>query len=199
MLNGTDLPVGSLIRAGFFDISDTIISANSTSPAGLQFLNSHFTEFGVAHMGEGVNNNSGHFANTDNLTGATATSLAGAQIYLWAFASTNNSSDAFSLSSATETGIFYLPFASNANWRFPLDPDLGSTTIGLRDLTDSATSTTLLAAARIPAGSFPGDAGHVSAISGKPNFVLQGVVPEPASGSFLAIAAVGFLNRRMRK
>lgn len=197
MFDGTDLPVGSLVRAGFFDISDSLITQNSTSAAGLTFLNQHFTEFAVAHIGEGVGGNAGFFSNTDNLSGATATTLAGQQIYLWAFASVDNTSDALSFTTAFQTGIFYIPLASDADWKFPTDPDLGSTTIGLRDLTDTATSTTLLAGARLLAGSFPGDAGHVSSLNGKPNFVLANV-PEPTSAMLLGMGALGLLARRRR-
>src|SRR5687767_8617595 len=55
---GTDLPQGNLVRVGFFDISDAEIQQNQFD---LTFLNSHFFEFGIAHIGDayGVD---GHFA-----------------------------------------------------------------------------------------------------------------------------------------
>src|SRR5688572_24465699 len=95
-VGGADLSPGSLIRAGFFDIADDMITANANSLAGVQFLNTHFTEYATARIGEGVNNNAGHFANTDNQTGPAATALAGRQIYLWAFSSLDNSTEALS-------------------------------------------------------------------------------------------------------
>ncbi len=192
--DGTDLAVGSLLRAGFFNLSDQQIIDNSTTPSGVQFLNQNFTEFAVAHMGEGVNNTPGHFTNSDSNSGASAMSLAGRQIYLWAFRSADSSTDALSVSTATQHGIFYLPFATDADWRFPTDVDTGSTTIAIRDMTDTTTSTALRAETRILAGSF----GPGTTISLRPAFTLV-AVPEPSSALLALAGGTAFLLRRRRK
>jgi hypothetical protein len=193
--NGTDLAPGSLLRAGYFDLTDAQIIANSTTPAGYAFLLQHFTEFAVSHIGEGVNGTAGHFSDTDNNLTATATTLAGQQIYIWAVASSNNTSDSTKIASATQHGIFYLPLTSDADWRFPLDPLTGSTQIALRDLTDFNNSTALVPEARVLAGSFgPG----TSETSGKPNFTLQ-VVPEPSTAIAALIGGSALLLRRRRQ
>lgn len=194
LFNGLDLPSGNLIRAGFFNLTDNEILLNSTSPAGIQFLNQNFTEFSVAHIGEGTGNTAGTFSNTDITTGALATSLAGKQIYIWAFASGDTSSDAARVTSATEHAIFYLPFAIDPEWRFPADPDLGSTSIAIRDMTDSATNTSLVAGARVVVGQLgPGTSG----VTGKPNFTLA-PVPEP-SAALALLASVGLMAIRRRR
>lgn len=192
-VGGADLSPGSLIRAGFFDIPDPMISANANSLPGLQFLNTHFTEYAVAHIGEGVNNLAGHFTNTDNNTTGAALTLAGQQIYLWAFKSLDNSTDAMSFATATQTGIFYIPFATDSDWRFaPEVPVPGSTAIGLRDL--AVSDTTLRPEARMLAGTFgPG----TSATSGDPSFTLQ-FVPEPSAIALLGCGLGALFARRRR-
>lgn len=192
--DGTNLAVGSLLRAGFFNLSDQQIIDNSTTPAGLQFLNQNFTQFAVTHMGEGVNNTPGHFTDSDSNIGAAATSVAGKQIYLWAFKSSDSSSDALSISTATEHGIFYLPFATDADWRFPTDVDTGSTTIAIRDMTDTS-SVTLRAETRILAGTF-GPGRTISATA--PAFTLV-AVPEPSAAVLAVVGGIAFLARRRRK
>lgn len=189
-VGGADLSAGNLIRAGFFNLPDAQISANASSIPGLQFLNAQFTEFAVAHVGEGANNNAGHFNNTDNNN---STFFPGRQIYLWAFSSLDNSTDALSFSTATQTGIFYMPLANNPNWTFPPEqPFPGSTTVTIRDLTTNDTA--LRAEARIVAGSFgPG----TSNVSGDPSFTLQ-FVPEPSAVALLGCGLGALFARRRR-
>lgn len=192
ILNGTDLAVGSLVRVGTFNISDAVISANAGNVA---FLDSNFVQAGFTSIGSGVGNAAGHFSLTSS-NYANAVTLAGKQIYYWAFFSTNNATEATSISTATQIGIFYEPSGTNASWAFPTDVTLGSTTVSLSNLTDAATSTTKLPEAKAVVGTLgPG----VSNTSAKPNFTLQ-PVPEPSTVAFLASGIMGLLGyRRMRR
>ena len=186
LASGADAPTGSLVRLGTFDITDAEIASNA-SVGNIPFLNSHFTEYGSALIGDGARP-AGHFSTITNNNGPTAIALAGAQIYVWAFSSGT-------VAGSTEHGIFYLPKATDADWQFPAQVPFPDTTqIGLDDLTDLATSTTLKANARVVVGSFgPG----TSDSTGKPNFTLV-PVPEPTSAALLVAVAglVGFIRRR---
>jgi len=180
--SGADLAAGSLVRVGTFDITDAEILANAFN---IPFLDAHFTQFGSAVIGDG-GRPAGHFSTISNNNSATATALTGSQIYVWAFASGT-------VATATEHGVFYMPKATDADWQFPVNLG-GFTILGLDDLTDAASSTTLRAEARVVIGSFgPG----TSDSTGKPNFTLL-AVPEPTSATLLMAAAglVGFVRRR---
>jgi hypothetical protein len=182
--NGNDVAVGSLVRIGTFNLSDADIAQNAQN---IPFLEAAFTEFGSTTIGNG-GNAAGHFqAQTSNNT-ATANTLAGAQIYVWAFSSGT-------VAGSMEHGIFYMPKATDVDWQFPIQqPIPGNTQIEMSDLTDGA-QTALRAEARVLIGAFgPGTSGT----TGKPNFTLQ-AVPEPSSFVLLATMATGvfgFVRRR---
>jgi hypothetical protein len=184
MFNGADVAVGSLVRLGTFNLTDDEITQNAQN---VPFLESHFTQFGSTTIGNG-GQPAGHFTATTSNESVTAVTLAGSQIYVWAFSSGT-------VANSTEHGIFYIPKATDADWQFPEQVPLpGSTQIGLDDLTDAATSTTLRNGAKTLIGTFgPG----TSASTGKPNFTLQ-AVPEPGSGVILALSGciLGGLRRR---
>jgi hypothetical protein len=181
--SGADLAAGSLVRVGTFDLTDAEIIASAFN---IPFLDAHFTEFGNTVIGAG-GTAAGHFSTQSNNNSATATALAGSQIYVWAFASGT-------VANATEHGVFYMPKATDLGWQFPAVPLPGFTQIELQDLTDAASSTTLRAEARVLIGTFgPGTSND----TGKPNFTLQ-LVPEPTSATLLMAAAglIGFVRRR---
>jgi hypothetical protein len=189
--NGTDLAIGSLVRLGVFSLTDSQIQAMSWNVA---FLNSNFTQIGTARIGDAFGF-PGHFSKAVTLD---TTSIAGQQMALWVFKSTDNSSDMASVNSALQIGIFYMDKALNGQWAVPIqNPPPPSTVIDIADLTTSASlNTQLRAGAHVVVGSFPNG---TSDATGAPGFGLQTPVPEPSAFSFLGIAALGFLARRRSK
>jgi len=189
--NGTDLAMGNLARLGVFSLPDSQIQANSGNVA---FLNSNFTQIGTARMGDPFGGIPGHFSQSVQFD---STSIAGRQMALWVFKSSDNSSDLASVNSALQIGIFYMDMALNGAWAVPpQNPVPGATLIDIADLTDSATSAILRPGSHVVVGSFPNG---ISDATGAPGFGLQTVsepVPEASTISFLGIAALGFLARR---
>jgi hypothetical protein len=120
LADGTDLPVGDLVRIGRFDISDTQISANATDVA---YLNSHFIEFAHAAIGDGNVNGDGekypaHWLANSNVS-SNSLGLANTGIYYWIF-------DAATIDAATQIGIFTAP--ADSDWKFPDDNQIPDTT-----------------------------------------------------------------------
>jgi len=189
---GANLPDNSFLRLGLFDITDTVIAQNVGNTS---FLNSHFIEFGNARVGDNLGDINGHFASvSQNDSGSTGLNLAGRQIYLWAFSSTDNSSPAASLLTATQQGVFYMDLASDADWAFPVqDPVPQNTTIDLSDLTLANNPAALRPGAHVVIGNFPVG---ISSTTGAPDFALA--VPEPSSAVLAFASATAFLIRRRR-
>lgn len=119
--DGSDLPVGNLVRLGTFNISDSTIAANAKN---VTYLNSHFIEFAHAANGDNVSGHKAHWA-ADSSNSSTSLGVANIRIYYWAF----NSS---SLTTATQIGIFTAP--TNSRWQFPADSAVPNTTT--TDLSD---------------------------------------------------------------
>lgn len=193
--NGIDLAVGNLVRVGFFDITDSQIQANQFD---LGFLNSHFFEFGAAHIGDtyGVD---GHLASPITRNTAGGSVFDNKQIALWVFGSNNPSSaDTFASISAkgiNQQGIFFANQATTPSWRIRSEAEIPSaTTIDLSDLTNAA-GTALTPGAHVVLGSFPTG---VSDALGGPNFGLV-AVPEPSSAILALLGGTAFLVRRRRK
>jgi hypothetical protein len=193
LANGSNLPVGDLVRIGTFNISDGVIAANASN---VSFLDSHFVEFADARIGDNVGGLAGYLsANSTANSGASGLNIAGAQIYLWAFASTDNSSLAESIATVFQMGIFYLDKASKTTWTIPAqDPVPGSTSVDLSDLTNS-TGDALVSGAHVVVGSFPD--GTSDQPPHAPNFGLA-LVPEP-SVSMAALSSLGLLALRRRR
>jgi hypothetical protein len=190
--SGGIVPQGNLARAGFFDIDDATIIANNVN---LSFLNSHFTEFGTARIGDGFAGANGIFQSSRlNRPNSDAEGFGNKQIYMWVFASTDNSSVPQSVSTAFEHGIFYVDMANAGNWRFRLTGDVpNDTAIDLSDLTDAA-GTSLVPGAHVVVGTFPKG---VSPNGSSPNFGL--VIPEPSTAVLLGLGFVSVLTRRQRQ
>ena len=104
LADGTNgVPVGDLVRIGYFDIVNSQIAAN---PTNLVSLDTHFFEFASGAMGDGTGIE-GTFSESSNNSG---TNFSGQAIHIWVL-------NAASLGAATQHGVFDAP--SNSNWTFP--------------------------------------------------------------------------------
>ncbi|MBI3416483.1 MAG: hypothetical protein HY043_14405 [Verrucomicrobia bacterium] len=165
----SQLPAGVLVRVGSFSISDATIQANQ---GNFSFLNSQFTQYGSATIGQGFGGFSGHWAASSSGPTQSGPNIAGLQIYIWAF---NNAS----ASSATEQGIFYMNKANLSTWQFPVEtPVPGTTSIDLADLTTGANNSSLATGATMVLGGF--NVGSGTSFFGSPLFDLV-PVPEPSA------------------
>ena len=190
LANGSNLAIGNLVRIGTFNITDDAIIANG---GDIAFLNSHFIEYGNARIGDNVGGLAEHFAaNSSANAGSSGLNIAGEQIYIWALASTDNSSVGASVATAFQLGIFYLDQATDARWTIPVEEPLpGATNL---DLTDLSNGNVLANGAHVLVGSFPN--GTSDQPGNAPNFGLA--VPEP-SAITAVIASVGLLALRRRR
>lgn len=193
--DGTDLAAGNLIRLGVFDVTDAEIAANATN---LTYLNSHFTLLSSGKIGDGTadlahpNGYNEIFARSDTMNTA---AVAGAQLYLWVFASTDITNAATSFATATQQGIFAMDKAVKTSWAVPVQtPVQGSTSIDITDLTNAA-GTALASGARVIVGSFP--KGTTEATGGAPGFGLQ-AIPEPSTTGLAILGGIALLARRRR-
>jgi hypothetical protein len=116
---GTDLPVGNLVRVGAFTVPESVVASNRYNVA---FLQTNFVEFGTTTIGAGIAPAvPAHFASS--LAADTSTlGIEGQRIYLWVFNATTRTA-------ATQHAILT---SSNAAWVFPSElPVPGSTLIDI--------------------------------------------------------------------
>ncbi len=197
MPNGSMVTIGNLVRLGWFDVSDTAIQQNALN---LTYLDSHFHQLDFDRIGgPEVNNSPGYWAESADVdTRPSVSAVAGMQMMLWAFASSNNTSLAQSLATATHQGIFYFDKTQNNRWATPGDPESGlpsQTSIDLGDLSgQGASNSMLLSGARVLVGSFPTPSGGAL---NAPNFALA-AVPEPSVALMAILGGVTLLQRRRR-
>lgn len=189
------LPVNSLVRLGYFNIDDSLIQANAFNIA---YLNANFVQLDFDRIGgTEVVGLPGYFADREELnTGSTGLNIEGRQLVYWALLSSDNSSVAASIATATQTGIFY---STSADWKIPGDipdqPEPGITNIDLTNLTGDGPTADLLPTARVVVGSYTSNtAGPFEAR----NFALA-AVPEPSTAIVALLGGTALLLRRRRQ
>ncbi len=190
--NAAELPIGNLVRLGNFSLTNGQIQA-FFSVGDIGSLNFNFVEVATAKIGDGGLNAPSNLA----VTSTTDTSaVAGLQMYYWVYAATNNTSNATSMSTAFEMGIFYQDKAANSSWAFPVQtPVPGSTTVDITQMTN-VNANELVAGANVVIGSFPKG---TSTVGLAPNFGLAPVVPEPTSAALVLVGLVSLASRRRRQ
>ncbi|WP_395749804.1 PEP-CTERM sorting domain-containing protein [Prosthecobacter sp.] len=191
------LSVGNYVRIGYFaTLTDSQIAADATTLAGIALLNADFKEFAHTTVGTGIPI-AGAFDVSSN---PTYSSLPGfspnSQVYFWALDSTNNTSLANALTTVTQTAIGYVPFANDANWRFPASDVASATTIDLSSLSNA--NRQIIAGTYVPTSS----ASLTSAGFNSTNHALQlatvSAAPEP-SKILLILAGSGLMLVRRRR
>ena len=191
------LAVNNYLRIGYFGtLSNSQISQDATTPAGISLLNGDFHQFAITTVGAGVSGSPGAFADSSSpLYSSLPGFNPGSQIVFWALQSSNNSSLSTALSSVTGTAIAYVPIASIGRWQFPASDVNPATTIDLSDLSNANRV--------VLAGNYvTGNSASLTSAFGTPNHALQlsdvTAVPEPASlivGLFTAFAALSSRKR----
>ncbi|MBB5033374.1 PEP-CTERM sorting domain-containing protein [Prosthecobacter vanneervenii] len=181
--SGAALAQGSLVRLGYFTITDSAIST-AVASGNMSTLTSSWVSVADTTVGTGTGV-AGSFTltSTPSLSGASL----GHQIYLWAL-------NAATVGSATQQAIFYEPSTTNSSWNFP-GTNLTSTSIDIEQAKASLGGTYL-------AGSFQTSNAALTALFSAPTGAVQlqsiSVAPEP-SRMFLIFAGAGaFLIRRRR-
>ena len=197
---GALLRIGSYLRIGTFSLSDIQIQALAEpTPSNIASLDAAFTPFGstVARIGGDFTDGGGVSAVSSQTLGS-SNALIGAQIYIWAFKSTNDTSAALSLSTAFQQAIFYRNKAVDADWQFPGDLS-PAPTIDAGDLRTAggalASGGVILAGSFVP-NSVAGAAYNTQATSA---IQLVAAVPEPTSVFLIAAGAAGLMMRRRRQ
>ena len=189
--NTAELPVGNLVRLGNFSLTNGQIQA-FFSVGDIGSLTANFVEVATAKIGDGLNAPS----NLAVISSPDTSAVAGLQMYYWVYAATNNTSNATSMSTAFEMGIFYQDKAVNSSWAFPVEtPVPGSTTVDITQMTNDGADA-LVAGANVVIGSFPKGA---STAGSAPNFGLAPVVPEPTSAALVLVGLVSLASRRRRQ
>jgi hypothetical protein len=194
--NTTTLPVGSIIRLGYFNLSDVAIQAFHAA-ADLASLDANFVQYDFATSGEGVEGLAGAFVKG---SASPANVNANQQIYLWVLQASNNSSIAQAIATASGEAIFYVDRASNSEWQFPPVFN-GVANIDIGDLTNASGAAGV--GAHLVVGNYRANVNRpdLQAAFGAPR--VEGIqvapVPEPTSAFLVAVGAAGLMMRRRRQ
>src|SRR5439155_4522835 len=113
----TAVATGSLIRVGYFDITDAQIAVNAND---VSFLDSHFFEFGSGFVGDGTDAD-GTFAEVSDNFGLNFPDQA---IHVWVL-------NTPTIGTATQQGIY--DATSNVAWSFPQPGPISVTGVDLAD------------------------------------------------------------------
>lgn len=171
-LDDSFVPAGSLVRLGFFDVSDASVQANATN---LTYLDAHFTVFGFALVGDNVLGQPG-FWSAETFVHDPTSIFDGRRMVIWVF-------NAPTMIAATQHGIF--TNNSDPDWLFPDDDAVIDTTaIDLEEVN------TILVGSAGPVVGIPG--------IGDFNTFRLAIIPEPATSGLVGLAILGlaFIRRR---
>lgn len=177
------LELNSLVRIGLFDVDLATVDLNKDN---MPYLDAHFQELDTARIGVGVGGSAGYWADSFNVdTRASQNSLGGKLLYVWAFKSTNNTTNALSFNTATKQTLFTL---NTSLWQLPTDSEIApsSLSIDVSQLASGGVNTKVLQ------GTFPttatGDGGttHVGLVA----------IPEPSSAMLAAVGLLTLVRRR---
>ena len=192
------LTAGNFVRIGYFGtLTDAQVQSNALTLSGISTLNSDFHEFANTTIGTGFGGNAAGFNKASSpLYSSLSGFVPSSQIYFWALKSTNNSSLANAVSSVTQTAIADVPFASDANWRFPASDAAPAVTFDLTELSN--------ANRQVQAGTYvSGNSASLTGIYGTPNHALQLAtvtsVPEPSVLALGGVAGLSLLASRKRR
>lgn len=192
--NTTLLPQGNFVRLGYFSISDSLIQSASTVAS----LNSSWTSYSDALIGDGTFTDGLFSAADDRDPAAVGYNLANLQMYIWVIQATNNTSLANALASATAQAVFYVDKAVNAEWQFPATFN-GNPSIDVGQMGTGGTA--LAASGHLVVGNFRSNNAGVGGVLGAGADGIQVVapVPEPTSVFLIAAGAAGLMMRRRRQ
>ena len=194
--NITTLPAGNFIRLGFFNLTDVAIQGFHTA-GDTASLNSNFVSYDFATSSEG----SGLDGTFAKASASAANVNANQQIYIWVLQSTNNSSVAQAIATASAEAIFYVDRTINPEWQFPAVFN-GVANIDIGDLTNASGAGAT--GSRLVVGNYRANVNRpdLQAAFGAPR--VEGIqtaqiVPEPTSAFLVAVGAAGLMMRRRRQ
>lgn len=179
--SGAALASGSLVRLGYFTISDAAVIAAKDD---LATLSSSWHSIADTTVSTGFPGDSGIFAavSTPTLSGAEL----GHQIYFWAL-------NAPTVLGATQQAIFYEPSSSNAFWNLP-GSNIGSTSVDIGDAKSAGVYLVGSYQASNPAFNTLLGAG-----SGSVNLATISASPEPSKMLLILAGSALVMVRRRRR
>ena len=194
---GAALATNSLVRIGFFNLTDSqIIALAAPTPGNLSALDAAFVEWDSARIGAGNGGTPGVFDKSSSRLLNTFAPGAGAQLYMWFLKSTNNSSNALSISSGVEQAIVYRNKLNDSDWSVPTSDIAFPANADTSDI--GAPGGALRSGSVVLAGNFLSSSSPGATYNGGPSSAVQ-LVPEPTSAFLIAVGAAGLMMRRRRQ
>jgi hypothetical protein len=203
----TYVPNDSLVRLGWFDSdydifgSDNSLKIDIMSPAGRAIIEDKFNQLDTGRTGNFLGR-AGSLADSVDIGNSDVQGLAGKQLVMLAYVSTDNSSVGQSLATLTHFGAFFLNVSNASNWAIPSDGATSAqTTIDIGELNgplataQGGKTAELIAGAEIPVGRYS-NVNELNADSAR-GFALA-VVPEPSTAGLALLGGIALLARRRR-
>ncbi len=197
---GAALAANSLVRIGFFSLTDSqILALAEPTPANISALNSSFVEWDSSRIGAGNGGAPGVFDKASSRLLSTFAPGGGVQLYMWFLKSTNNSSNALSISSGVQQAIVYRNKLNDPDWAVPTSDLAFPTNADTSDI--GAPGGGLRSGSVVLAGNFLPNSSPGATFNGGPSSAIQlaASVPEPTSAFLVAVGAAGLMMRRRRQ